>query len=173
MSFFTFRNYPERPRTKPETGPIDWLLELFALALMLFFVGYFFYYYPHLPVTIPSHFNGSGEPDDYSNKSTLWMLPGIALFIYLLLTLIAMAPHRLNLPGKITPENALRQYTLALRLIRYLKMLMMGLFFYIFYSTVQIATHAAAGLGAWFMPLFLGFIFVPIIIYIILARRKN
>ena len=61
-------NKANRPATRPEMTPIDWLLETAALLGILIFLGFVFYNYPRLPEIIPSHFNGDGIPDDYSSK---------------------------------------------------------------------------------------------------------
>jgi uncharacterized membrane protein len=151
---------------KPEMAPSDWLLEAFALSGILLMTGFVIYHYPGLPDTIPSHYNGSGIPDDYSSKSSVWILPGIGLFVYILLSLIALAPNQFNYPIKITPANALKQYTMALRLIRYLKAVIIWMFSYISYSTVKVAEKEQSGLGLWFVPIFLGVIFIPLIYYI-------
>ena len=99
------------------------------------------------------------------------MLPGIALVIYSVLTLISRIPEKLNYPVKITPANARKQYTLGLRLIKYLKLVIVLMFFFISYETVMIAFGKSEGLGIWFFPIFIGKIVVPVFIYFILAMR--
>ena len=162
-----------RPTVRPEIGPIDWLLEAAALLGLLFFAGFVVYYFPKLPELIPSHFNGAGKPDEYAPKSTFWILPGIALFIYTLLSMMVLTPHRFNFSVKITPLNALKQYTLAIRLIRYLKAGLIWMFFYISYGTIRVAEKDGTGLGSWFLPVVLGGIFIPLIIYKINSSRNR
>jgi len=151
--------------------PADWLLEGMAIIGLLAFAGYVIYQYRRLPAVIPSHFNAAGMPDDYSGKSTILALPGSALFVYLLLTLIAMVPHQFNFSVKITPENALKQYTMAIRLIRFLKLAIILIFFYITVAIAGQASGSGAGLGQWFMPVSLGAVFIPLIYYLVYARR--
>ena len=162
-----------QPVIKPEMGPVDLLLEVISIILLLGFFGYTFYYFRKLPDTIPTHFNAAGTPDDYSGKESFWVLPGIGLFIYLLMTLIALIPHRFNFAVKITPENAMKQYTLALRFIRLLKLLILALFFYISISTVRSALHLADGMGLWFIPVTLAGFFIPFILYLIISSRNR
>jgi hypothetical protein len=111
--------------------------------------------------------------DEYGTRASILFLPVIALSIYAMMTLINLIPHMFNYPGKITPANALRQYTLATRLVRYLKTLLALLFFYISYSTTQVAINEASGLGLWFLPVFLSFLFIPIIVYMVMALSKK
>ena len=162
---------PNRPVIRPEMGPLDWLLEAVALSGLMFFAGYALYHYPNLPHTIPTHFNGSGTADEFGGKESFLILPGTSLFIYVLLTMINRRPYRFNFMVKITKENALRQYTLATRMVRTLKGSLIWLFWFICHMTLQVATGAAQGMGMWFLPVFLGIIFIPLIAYFVLARR--
>lgn len=60
--------------------------------------------YGSLPETIPSHFNLNGEIDGYSNKVTIFLLPGIATITVLFLLLITNSNNpfiqKLRKPGK-------------------------------------------------------------------------
>lgn len=164
---------PDRPMVRPEIAPIDWILEAAALLGLMIFWGYVIYHFSGLPETIPSHFNVSGTPDDYASKSTFWVLPGVAMFIYILLSLIALIPYQFNYTVKITPANALIQYALAIRLIRYLKAAIIWIFFYIACATVRVVSTNEPGLTLWFIPIVVGGVFLPVIIYFIVAFRKR
>ena len=164
---------PDRPVLSPEMGPIDRLLEAMALSGLMFFLGYAIYSFPHLPETIPTHFNGSGQADESGGKAEFLILPGVAVFVYILLTLINLIPHRFNFTVKITKENAMRQYIMATRMVRTLKTALILGFFYLSHATIQVAKGAASGLGIWFVPVFLGIILGPLIIYFIMAKLKS
>lgn len=166
------KNDPDRPKLKPEMAPIDWLLEIFALCALAFLAGYTVYWYSRLPEVIPTHFNFKGEVDDYGNRSELWFLPAIGLFIYVLMTLIALVPHTFNFPWKITPQNALRQYRLAIRMIRTLKLTLVLLFTAIVHNMVRSALTHGLEMSWWFMPFFMAAVFLPVIIYMVVASRK-
>jgi uncharacterized membrane protein len=163
----------DRPVIRPEMTPTDWLMEAFALAGIMVLLGYVIYYYPKLPATIPSHFNGTGAPDEYSGKDSFLFLPGVSIFVYILLSLIVLIPHQFNYTIKITPANALRQYALAIRLIRYLKAAVIWLFFYSSYAIVRVAEGKASGLGLWFLPVVLGGLLVPVVVYFFAAFRNR
>ena len=166
-------NKADRPSIRPEMAPLDWLLEAMALLGLLIFIGYVIYQFPKLPETIPSHFSGNGTADDYSAKFSFWTLPGVAVFVYILLSLIVLVPHQFNYTVKITPANALRQYTMAIRLIRYLKGAVILIFFYISYATVRVVAGEDSGLGLWFLPIIFGGTILPLIIYFIVAFRNR
>lgn len=164
---------PDRPVIRPEMSPIDWLLEAIALIAMVSLIGFIAYNYPKLPDIIPTHFNAAGIADDHGERASILFLPAIALFVYILMTVINFFPHTFNFPGKITPQNAMHQYTLATRLIRYLKTVLILLFFYISYTTTRVVFDDAAGLGLWFLPVFLVLVILPIIVYMIIALSKK
>jgi len=101
------------------------------------------------------------------------MLPVVALVIYAILTLISRIPEKFNYPVKITPANARKQYILGTRLLRYLKLAIVLMFFFISYKTVMVAMGNSDGLGIWFLTVFIGVILGPVIIYFILAQRDR
>lgn len=165
-------NEHDRPLTRPEYEPVDWLFEVLALMTLFSFLGYMIYIYQRLPDIIPTHFNAAGVADDYGRKNDIWMLPGVAVLLYFMLTLVNFIPHKFNYPTKITPQNAMRQYTLATRFIRILKVILVVMFFYIGVATVSVSQGRSAGLGVWFIPVFLGFVFIPMIIYFVRSVKK-
>lgn len=162
-----------RPIIKLDMGPADLILEILAIVSLLCFIGFTIYSVTRLPETIPTHFNASGIPDDYGSKNTLWMLPVVALILYAILSLVGKIPEKFNYPVRITTENARIQYTLRSRFLRYIKLVIVLMFFFISYQTMRITHGVADGLGMWFLPVFPGIIFVPVILYLILAKRSR
>ncbi len=154
-------------------GPADLILEILAIVGLLCFFGFTLYSITRVPDSVPTHFNARGNPDDYGSKTFLWMLPVIAFVVYSILSLVVRIPEKSNYPVTITPANARRQYTLRIRLLRYLKVAIVLMFFFISYKTVMVAQANSSGLGIWFLPVFLGIILIPLIIYFILAQRNH
>src|SRR3989344_9175428 len=62
--------------------------EIIPICLILFMFILAFYSYPKLPEKVPSHWNSSGEIDNYSNKFVIFLIPIILLGIYLLFLII-------------------------------------------------------------------------------------
>lgn len=102
-----------------------------------------------LPAEIPKHYDFSGSPDDYGDKSGLWTLPLVGTALYAFCMFFARRPRLLNYGVTITPENALRQYENAARLIRTLSVFLAGLFVFLTLQTVRVALGNADGLG-WY-----------------------
>jgi len=162
-----------RPILKLELDPIDWILEILSVAGLICFLGFMIYNYATLPDTIPTHFNSQGIPDSYGTKKMMWLFPVVALIIYSILSLISRIPEKLNYFVTITQTNARIQYTLGIRLIRYLKLAMILMLFFIGYETVMISQNHSTKIAAWFLPVFISVIFIPIIIYFILSLRNR
>lgn len=144
-----------RPIIKIEQEPVDRILEFVALAGVLVMLIYSAASYGALPERIPMHFNAAGEPDGFGGKKMIWLLPAIGLVSYLGMTLMNRYPHTFNYLVKITEENARYHYRTATRMINTLKAVIMALFAYIHYMTIQVALGKMTGLGPWFLPVFL------------------
>ncbi len=161
-----------RPKIKIERTPTDNILEIMGWVALAGLWILTLVNYSDLPDTIPTHFNGAGKVDNYSGKATLFMLPIIATLAYIGLTVLNNYPHIFNYPTKLTAENALRQYTSATRMIRYLKFVIVLVFSLIVFMTLRTAAGESEGLGAWFLPFTLGLIFIPLGIFVIQSFRK-
>ncbi len=135
-----------RPKIRIEWQSADWLVEGLAFSGLLLLFLLPAVYYADLPEVIPQHFDGAGTADGFGPKSVMWWLPGIGLMLYLVLTVLNRMPHIFNYPVKITPENAERQYTLATRLLRALKTVVMILFAYLAWGMISVALNKTTGL---------------------------
>jgi uncharacterized membrane protein len=76
-----------RPQIRLTLSPLDKKLELISKFLLVFMWVMTLYALLKLPTTIPTHFNASGQADDYGNKLTLLILPIIASIVYFGLTI--------------------------------------------------------------------------------------
>lgn len=150
---------------------LDWLPLLFIAAGFVMTI----FYYPSLPEKIPTHFNGRGEPDDWSGKQTIFILPVITAVLYgVMMIVIKYVPVKYwNMPVKITPENAAVQYGLARNLMRMMNVIVSACFCYITYGTIQVALRKAATLSNMFLFVFLGAIGLVIIGYFMQAIKQK
>jgi len=163
----------ERPKNKVQLTNTDKLVEILGWLLIGAIWVLTITHYSNLPDTIPTHFNGAGEADGFGRKASIIGLPVIATLLFIGLTLLNRFPHVFNYPTVITQDNALRQYTLATRMLRYLKLVLILVFGGIEFMTIQNATGKAAGLGAWFLPLTLVLIFIPLIYFLINSFKQD
>ena len=163
-----------RPKIKLNLSPLDKIVEFTSKIFLVAMWVLTLYVFPKLATTIPIHFNGIGQADNYGDKSTLLILPIIATIIYFVLTLLNKYPHILNYRVNITEDNAHRQYTIATRMLRFTKLAIQLIFSLIILLTYLTSIGVTNGLGNWFLPLTLGLLLTPTIISIIQSlRRKN
>ena len=85
--------------------PLQILLEALALALLCGLLLYIYLQWEQIPARVPLHFNALGEIDRWGNKTSLLILPGVAVFAYLLLTVTAFFPQFWNVPVQVTAVN--------------------------------------------------------------------
>lgn len=163
----------ERPKIKLELSLIDKTFEIIGWLLVISVWGLTITNYANLPETIPTHFNGVGQANEFAGKATILTLPLIATFLYVGLTILNKFPHIFNYPTNISQENALEQYTNATRMIRYLKLIIVAIFGLITFKTIQNANGQADGLGFWFSPMTLGLIFIPLIFFVIKSFKAT
>lgn len=138
-----------RPIIKPPLSLNDKVVEVVSSILMITTWILTLSCYTYLPDTIPIHYNFKGAADGYGDKSTVFILPSIATLLFLLLTVLNKYPHIFNYPTKITENNALRQYTIATKMLRCLKLIISIIFGFISY---KIMTYSSS-IGVWFIPI--------------------
>lgn len=162
-----------RPKLKIPLSNTDKALE--ALGWFTIFASWLwaFLFYSKLPETIPSHFGISGAADAFGPKTGIFSLPGIATVLFIGLTILNRFPHIFNYPETITQTNALRQYTYATRLVRFLKLSVALIFLALLTMTSLTALHRASGLEYWFLPAALALVFIPMAFYIFKAKSAN
>ena len=160
---------PVKPRLKIEMTRFDWAIEVVGFMIWIGGLLFLILEFENTPGSVPTHYDAYGNADAFGSKSSLWLLVGISTGLYLLLTVVAQYPHTFNNPIAITPENAERQYTIAVRMMRTLKIIVLMIFGYIHLNSIM-----SSKLGTWFLPVMslalivtMGFYF-----YKALAARK-
>ena len=160
-------NKQERPVLKLELTLTDRLLEVLGWLILIFLWTVTLLDYSGLPDTIPTHFDFAGKPNDFGSKMTIFALPVFGTLMFVGMTILNRFPHIFNYPTKITDQNARRLYTIATRLLRYLKLMIVLIYSVIVLMTTRSAEYRLSGPGKWFLPLFMGVIFIPLIYAII------
>lgn len=162
-----------RPRIEVPLQAIDIVTELISITILILMWCYCVINYIDLPDTIATHFNGSGEPDGYGSKNTIWMLPIIATTMYIGLFILNKYPHMHNYMINITKENAFKNYQFSTRTVRVVNFLCVLLLAYVTYMIVESAFGKQFNLGTWFVPVVVGSSIVLPIILFIYIRKLN
>jgi len=93
--------------------------------------------------------------------------------MYVGLTYLNRFPHIFNYLTDITSDNARRQYTVATRMIRYLKFGLVIVFGYIQFMTFEIASGSSDALKWWFFPLVFIITLAPLIYFVIASLKSD
>ena len=137
-----------------------------ALALLTtFFVAGF--HYGSLPEKIPIHFNVRGEADSHGAKSTLWIVPVLALFMC-----VGLAQLSRRLP-KMKPNIDERELRITRSVLAILSLLLALSFSYITIRMVLVAITGSGGLGSWFLPVFCAIFVIGPLTSVLLYRKKK
>lgn len=162
-----------RPLPAIEKEPIDKALELAALIATIIMVVLPAYYWTDLPSIVPTHFNASGEPDDYGSKWAIITLPVIGAILFAVLLWINRFPHKFNYAQEITEDNAQRQYRMATRLIRILAAVVAVSFAYLTYTAIATIMGNMPGPGRYFAIVFTAVMLVIPITYLLISRKAG
>ncbi len=127
-------------------APVEWLVELLAAAATLFPAALVALRAPDLPARFPVHFGLSGQPDRWATPDSAWLLPGVALFCYGLLTLGGVRPEFLNVPMRLDRSNPAVRKELA-RMALVMKVTMGFVFAVLTWASLEVAFGHQASLG--------------------------
>ncbi len=156
-----------RPKIKLKQTKTDILVEVFGWVSLVAFWAFVLVNYANLPDTIPTHFDYAGKADGFDDKESVFELLLVATVIFIGMTILGKFPHIFNYPTEITEENALKQYTNATRLLRYIKLIILVVFGVITLQSVRVANGQINDIGSWLLPGTLGLIFIPVFYFLI------
>jgi uncharacterized membrane protein len=162
-----------RPKIKLQKTTFNYLIEITTLAILVLAWAYVILSYSELDSEIPVHFNASGEADRYGDKQSIFLLPLISTMLFIGLSVLNKYPHIFNYPTEITEENAERQYNNATNLIRILNLIIVLVFAFIIFKTVNARTENSEALGEWFLPTFIIINNIPALYFLTKAFKKK
>jgi hypothetical protein len=137
-----------RPVLQLPLSSRELFLEIAAIAGMLTCILMLLPVWKSIPQTIPSHMDLSGKVDAMGSKSGLLIIPGITLFLYLLLTILSRFPHTFNYPFPVTMDNAERLYRIGREMMSWLKTIDIWLVTILNWIILQVARGHSSGAGS-------------------------
>lgn len=168
---------PSNPKLKVLPVRFDRVIEVIGWIILVLLWGMTIWAFMAISGDVPIHFNFRGEPDRYGSIGFIILIPVITTLIMAGITWLNRYPHIFNYPVKITPDNALKQYTLAIRLLRIMKLSIALIFFIINLSIIAAATGTIKNTAFWFTALIVVLIiiivFLPLAIYLSKSFQKK
>ena len=148
----------KKQKRKVPDRPLYHVLDAIGLAVLIGIFLYLILEWKELPDRIPSHFNGAGVADAWSGKGMLWFCPVMAALLYGMITLLEQFPDIWNTGVEVTPENQERVLGAVKLMVVWMKLAVV-----LDFSWITLCSARGTDLGAWFMPVFLAMIFLPMI----------
>jgi len=119
------------------------------------------------------HYNMAGKVDRFGGRTTIFALPILSTILFIGLTLLHLFPQQLKYPSGITKANKQLLFITAMRMIRYLKLIIVVLFGYILYADIHYSNETSNGLGFWFLPVTIVVICLPTIYFIYMTMKLS
>jgi uncharacterized membrane protein len=153
---------------KTERTGYDVFVNVICIGLLVGILVYLCISWSSIPAEIPGHYNAAGVINRWGNKEELLILPIIAWFLFIGLSVIERFPQIWNTGIQITQTNKERVYGILKNLLVTEKLLMVAAFCFI-----TVNSSLSKGLPVWFLPVFLLLIFGSIIFFIIKLMKAK
>lgn len=160
-----------RPKLKIPRSKSEWVWDMIGFSCYIGSIVLLIFVWNSLPAEVPAHYNALGEVDRWGSKWELIILPGIGAFIILLMQMFEKYPEIHNYPERLNESNAVQFYLLSRKLVNQLKNISLIIFAAIVFELVSIALGWGNGFVAWFLPVAIATVFIPIIIGLMKQRK--
>ena len=144
------------------------IINIICIIQIVGIVIYLIVAWGSIPDQIPGHFNASGEVNRWDSRGTLFIMPGIALGMFILMSVVERYPHIWNTGVRITEENKFRIYGILRSLLYTIKLVIVTAF--VFIAIIQSLVQA---LPVWFIPVLMSLIILPILFHIVLLFKAR
>ena len=148
-------------------GRLKIVRELIAVAGLVFSVAVVADFYSRLPERIATHFNAEGMANGFGARSTLWVLVGIAVLLYLILSVVGSLHGVVRLKRPLAPERETVVLAESMAMVGWIKAVVCWMFAYICLAMVRNGMGLQAGLGTWFLPVTLVAVFGTCVFYLV------
>jgi Protein of unknown function (DUF1648). len=143
-------------------------LEIAGSALLAATVLFLVLGWNSFPQRIPMHFNAEGAATSWGDKGDLLFIPVLGMILYAVMTILTFFPAVWNMSIGYKEENKIAVYQAIKTMMMVLKAEMLGIFLYITYFMAS-----AQDMPGYFLPVVLVAIFVPILLFILHARKAG
>ena len=153
------------PKIEFKLTKLEKFLEIMGYLLLVALWIFVIYSYTSLPDQIPIHFNGEGKVDDYHTKRSIFMLPIIGTFLFVLVTYTAATPEDETYKVNITEQNMESHYRNFMNTFRMKKIVVATLFLMISYKTSEVAHAQSNELGVPFLIVCAAIVILPLVYF--------
>ncbi|MFQ8706495.1 MAG: DUF1648 domain-containing protein [Thomasclavelia sp.] len=146
------------------------VLNILSLLVLIGTILYLIIFWNTIPQKIPGHYNGNGIIDRWGNKSELIIPLVIGIIMYLGLSFVERCTKIWNIGVEVNEINREKVYSLTRELLITSKF-----FLTLNFSFLTINSSLSLNLPNWYTLIFVGLLFVVIVVYtirLILLNRK-
>ncbi|WP_170006051.1 DUF1648 domain-containing protein [Bacillus fonticola] len=154
------------PKTKSE-----WVWDIIGYSFYIGSIIFLLAVWNRIPEEVPAHYNALGEVDRWGAKSELFILPGVGVFMIILMQVFEKFPETHNYPKRFNESNAAQFYLESRKLLNKLKNICLMIFAIILSESILIALGSGIGLSNWFLPITIIGTGIPVV-FGILRQRK-
>ena len=126
--------------------------EIAAVAGLVFAIAMVRDFYSRLPERIATHFNAEGVANGFGARSTLWVPVGIAVLLYLILSVVGSLQGVVRLKRPLAPEREKLVLAESMAMVGWIKLEVCWMFAYLCLAMVRNGMGLQVGLGWWFLP---------------------
>ncbi len=88
--------------------------------------------YASLPDEVPTHFNHRSEADDYGNKQSIWLILGLDILIYSMLSWLSYKPQYMNYGlSTVKEENKEELYKIGSEMTQVINLILVFIFLFL------------------------------------------
>ncbi|SDZ08750.1 DUF1648 domain-containing protein [Bacillus sp. 166amftsu] len=161
----------ERPKIKIQKTKSERIWDIIGYSSFLLSIIFLIITWGNLPKQVPVHYNGAGVVDRWGTKWELLILPGIGVFILLLMQALEKFPEVHNYPRRFNKSNAEKFYLNSRKAVNQLKNICLFIFALIQYESISIALGWGNGFGKLLIPIVIIGTGIPIVIGIMRQRK--
>lgn len=137
----------KRPRLHIPYSVSEKYLEAAGVIAVFINIAMLLKYNSILPSVIPIHFDDSGIPNKWGNKSAFSASYIKLAIFYIIFTLLSQFPRMFNYIIRISKENAMVQYHAARKFMICLKIEILFIFTYYQWAAINVALGKMKGIG--------------------------
>lgn len=161
----------KRPKLNIPKTKSEWLWDIIGYTIFIGTIIFLISIWNKLPNEVPAHFNALGEVNRWGSKYELLILPGIGVFIILLMQILEKFPETHNYPQRLNEDNAEQFYLNSRKLINQLKNICLVIFSFILIESILVALELGTGFGSFILPILLVGTGIPIVVGIMKQRK--
>jgi uncharacterized membrane protein len=115
-----------------------------------------------LPERVPTHFDAAGNANAWGPPSTLWLLPVVAVALYLLISVISLFHTGIKSAARLTAESRARVEALTRQMVSWLKVELAGFFACLQWFILSTVRRGAGSIPKMVTPVFLVVVFASV-----------